>query len=268
MLASTRGPLGLSALTVLDAPPPDTVTAAAEAGFDAIGVRVFPAGDEPAWPMIGDTPLVRETRRRLADTGLTMWDIEVLRLRPDKTLDEQLGILDAGYALGARFVLVNVNDPDAARRLDRLNLLAGEAAARGLTLAVEYMIFTEIKTLGDAVRLVGQIEGPAVVLPDALHTDRSGGTAADLAAVPPGLIAYGQSCDTWMLPRPATEADALAEARTGRLLPGDGDLPLVEFARALPDGVALTVEAPVRALPLAERCRVAYRTLLATLPEA
>ncbi len=268
MLASTRGPLGLSALTVLDAPPPDTVTAAAAAGFDAIGVRVFPAGDEPAWPMIGDTPMVRETFRRLEDTGLTLWDIEVLRLREDKTLDEQLGILDAGHALGARYVLVNVNDADESRRVDRLNLLAGEASARGLTLAVEYMIFTEVKTLADAVRLVRRIEGPAVVLPDSLHAARSGGTLAELAALPPGLVAYAQACDTHSEPPPATEADALVEARTGRLLPGDGDLPLVEFARALPDGVALTVEAPVRDLPLAERCAVAYRRLAATLPEA
>ena len=268
MLASTRGPLGLSAWTVLDAPPPDTVTAAAAAGFEAIGIRVFPAGDEPAWPMMGDTPMVRETRRRLADTGLTLWDIKVLRLREDKTLGEQLRILDAGHALGARFVLVNVNDPDESRRLDRLNLLAAEAAARALTLAVEYMIFTEIRPLQDAVSLVQRIEGPSVVLPDSLHTIRSGGTMADVAQVPPGLIAYAQSCDTHAEPRPASEADALLEARTGRLLPGDGDLPLVEFARALPDGIALTVEAPVRELPLLERCRVAHRKLAATLPVA
>lgn len=267
MLASTRGPLGLSALTVLDAPPPDTVTAAAAAGFDAVGVRVFPAGDEPAWPMIGETPMLRETRRRLADTGLTMWDVEVLRLREDKHLDEQLRILDAGHALGARFVLINVNDPDEARRLERLNTLASEAEARGLTLAVEYMIFTEIKTLGDAVRLVRQVDGPAVVLPDSLHAHRSGGTMAELAALPAELVAYGQSCDTHAEPRPESEAAALIEARTGRLLPGDGDLPLVDFARALPAGAALTVEAPVRDLPLVERCRAAYRKLVATLPE-
>ena len=102
MDASNAGPLGLSALTVLDAPPPDTVAAAAAAGFGAVGVRVFPADDEPPWPMIGNTPTVRETIRRLADTGIMLWDIEVLRLREDKTLDEQLAILDAGQLLGAR----------------------------------------------------------------------------------------------------------------------------------------------------------------------
>lgn len=266
MDATTCGPLALSALTVLDCPPPDTIVAAAQAGFDAIGVRVFPAGDEPAWPLIGDTPMMRETQRRLADTGLTCWDIEVLRLREDKTLAEQMSILDAGHALGARYVLVNVNDPDAGRRLERLNVLAAAAADRGLTLAVEFMIFTEVKTLGDAVALVEQIEGPAVVLPDSLHLARSGGTAAELAALPAGMVAYAQLCDTIADPPPATIADALAEARTGRRFAGDGDLPLVDFVRALPDGIALGVEAPVHEMPLEERCAAALASLKRTLP--
>ncbi len=268
MDATNAGPLGLSALTVLDAPPPDTVAAAAAAGFGAVGVRVFPAGDEPPWPMIGNTPTVRETIRRLADTGIMLWDIEVLRLREDKTLDEQLAILDAGQLLGARYVLVNVNDPDPGRRLARLNVLAGEAAQRSLTLAVEYMIFTEIKTLQDALRLVEQVEGPAVVLPDSLHAFRSGGTPEQLADLAPGLVPYAQLCDTLSDPRPESEADALAEARTRRRFPGDGDLPLVDFVLALPAGTALSVEAPVRDLPLAERCSAALASLRRTLNQA
>ncbi len=268
MDASTCGPLGLSALTVLDAPPPDTVTAAAEAGFDALGVRVFPAGDEPAWPMIGDTPMLRETRRRLDDTGLVLWDIEVLRVRQDKTLDEGLRILDAGHALGARYVLVNVNDPDPGRCLERLNTLAAASAERGLTLAVEFMIFTEIKTLQDAVALVDAIEGPAVVLPDSLHLIRSLGEPSDLAALTATEVPYAQLCDTRREPPPADVAGALFEARSLRRFPGDGDLPLTEIVRHLPAGKALSVEAPVRDRPLGPRCVAALESLRRVLPEA
>lgn len=264
--AATIGPLGLSALTVLDFPPPDTVTAAARAGFDAVGFRVFPAGDEPAWPMIGATPMLAETRRRADDAGILVWDIEVLRLRPDKPLDEHLAILDAGHALGARYVNVNVNDPDVGRRLDRLNLLAAEASQRGLTLAVEYMVFTDVRTLAEAVALVSSVEGPAVVLPDSLHANRSGGTLGELAAVDPALIGYAQLCDTVAEPAPPTPADALVEARTGRRLPGDGDLDLPGFVRALPPGTPLTVEAPVRDLPLDARCAAALASLRRTIP--
>lgn len=268
MAARTPRPLALSALTVLDAPPPDTVDAAARAGFDALGVRVCPAGDEPAWPLLEDTPMRRDIVRRAADAGVQIWDVEVLRLREDKTLDEQLAVLDAGQALGAAYVLVNVNDPDPGRRLARLNLLAGEAAQRGLTLAVEYMIFTEIKTLAAALDLVAQVDGPAVVLPDSLHAARSGGTAAELAAVPAARLAYAQLCDTQAEPAPADEAAALREARERRVLPGDGDLSLVDFVRALPPDLPLGVEAPVRGLPLDARCRRAYERLRAVVDAA
>ena len=42
--------LGISALTVLDAPPPDAVVAAAEAGFDAVGLRFSRPGTNPPGP--------------------------------------------------------------------------------------------------------------------------------------------------------------------------------------------------------------------------
>ncbi|MGV1008604.1 MAG: sugar phosphate isomerase/epimerase family protein [Dermatophilaceae bacterium] len=262
----TSGPLGLSALTVLDAPPPQTVSAAASAGFEYVGVRVFPAGDEPAWPMIGDTPMVRETRQRLADTGIQVWDVEVLRIRPDKDPHEATRILDAGAALGARYVLVNGNDPEEGRLLDRLNTVAAEAASRGITLAVEFMIFTDIKTLRQARALVDKVDGPAVVLADSLHFYRSAGTLTELTGIPSERMPYAQLCDARAEPPPASEAQALAEARTGRVLPGDGDLPLVDFVRALPDGTTLCAEAPVRDLPLEARCARAYASLVRTLP--
>ena len=46
--------LSISHLTVLDATPPELVTAAADAGFDAVGIRVWPAAGEAAFPMLGE----------------------------------------------------------------------------------------------------------------------------------------------------------------------------------------------------------------------
>lgn len=272
MIASTRGPLALSALTVLDASPPETAVAAAAAGFDHLGVRVFPAGDEPAWPMVAAgpgqdaTPMLRETRRRLDDCGISAWDVEVLRIRPDKDPDEALRILDAGAALGARYVLVNCNDPEPARLAERLDEVARAAAERGVVPAVEFMVFTEVRTLARARELVEQVDAPCVVLPDSLHLARCGSGLDELAALPPELLGYAQLCDTRRLPAPVDDRAALLEARTGRVLPGDGDLPLADFVRALPDGLPLAVEAPVRGLPLEERCRRAFQTLESCLP--
>ena len=62
-----------------------------------------------------------------------------------------------------------------------------------------------------------------------------------------------------------TDTPALVrEARTGRLLPGEGVLPLKALVAALPEDLPLAIEAPCRAtadLPAVERAKRAYRAL-------
>jgi sugar phosphate isomerase/epimerase len=257
--------LSISHLTVLDATPPELVAAAALAGFDAVGIRVWPAADEPPYPMLGDTPMLRETLTRLGDTGVRVLDVEVLRLRPDSRHEDALRILDAGARLGARGVLVICNDPDEARLVDRFAAICHAAGDRGMRACLEFMIFSTVRTLGDAVRILDRAAHPAgAILVDALHLRRSGGTPAEVAALPPDRLPYAQLCDGPLEPvRPPVEM-ALAEARTGRLFPGDGELPLRELVDALPSGASLAVEAPVAALagrPPNEVARLAYRAL-------
>ena len=109
----------------------------------------------------------------------------------------------------------------------------------------------------------------ASVLVDALHFSRSGGIPAHIAQVDPALFRYAQICDASPdMPGPGDTQALVREARTGRLLPGEGVLPLAELVAALPDTVPLAVEAPCRAtadLPAVERAQRAYRTLSALL---
>lgn len=251
--------LSLSPLTILDAPPPDQVAAAAAAGFDAAGIRVAPAADEQVWPMLGDTPTMRETLARLADTGIDVLDVELVRLGPDLDRAAVLAVLDAGHRLGARFVLTLGYDHDEARLTDQFGWLCGEAEQRGLRPGLEFMKYSPVQTLAAAVRIVRAAGHPAgAVLVDALHLRRSGGSPADLAQVPDAFLPYGQLCDGPLEPVWPTDEQARAESRTGRLLPGDGQFPLTELVAALPAGGALSVEAPVAAtaaLPPIERAR-------------
>jgi sugar phosphate isomerase/epimerase len=105
----------------------------------------------------------------------------------------------------------------------------------------------------------------ASVLIDALHFSRSGGLPAHVATVDPALLRYAQICDASAdMPGPRDTARLIAEARTGRLLPGEGVLPLRELVAALPAGAPLAIEAPCRAtahLPALERAQRAYRAL-------
>lgn len=266
----TRPRLSLSPLTILDTPPPDQVGAAAVAGFDAVGIRVAPAADERVWPMLGDTPVLRETLARTADTGVRVLDVELVVLRPDLDRDGARAVLDAGHRLGARFVLTLGYDPDEARLTDHFAWLCAQAAERGLRPGLEFMKYSPVQTLAAAVRIVRGAGHPAgAVLVDALHLRRSGGSPADLLDVPAELLPYGQLCDGPLDPVWPTDDQARAESRTGRLLPGHGEFPLAALVRALPAGGMLSVEAPVAALAgldavqRARRARAAAERVLA-----
>jgi sugar phosphate isomerase/epimerase len=63
---------------------------------------------------------------------------------------------------------------------------------------------------------------------DAWHFARSGGSLDQLSALSRGMISVVQLCD-----RIAPEPDAAYVPMAGRLLPGDGELPLVELTRRL-----------------------------------
>jgi sugar phosphate isomerase/epimerase len=109
----------------------------------------------------------------------------------------------------------------------------------------------------------------ASVLIDALHFSRSGGLPAHIGGVDPSLLRYAQICDAGPdRPGPADTPALIREARTGRLLPGEGVLPLKELVAALPRTAPLAVEAPCRVtadLPALERAKRAHRALSALL---
>jgi sugar phosphate isomerase/epimerase len=109
------------------------------------------------------------------------------------------------------------------------------------------------------------------ILVDALHMQRSGGKPADVGAVAPDRLPYVQLCDGPFQPILPDSAVALSEARTGRLFPGDGELPLAELVGVLPAGASLAVEAPVADLAgttVGERTRLAYAALTGLLAKA
>ncbi len=75
-MSGMRRAVGLEHLTLIDVAPPEFVTLAAGAGFDAVGLRIAPVapGEEP-WPMSLGSPMLAETRRRCADAAsrCTRW---------------------------------------------------------------------------------------------------------------------------------------------------------------------------------------------------
>jgi sugar phosphate isomerase/epimerase len=135
-----------------------------------------------------------------------------------------------------------------------------------LQVCLEFAIYTGVRTLAHAADVVVRsMRSNASVLIDALHFSRSGGLPAHVASVDPSLFRYAQICDAGPdMPGPGDTPALVREARTGRLLPGEGVLPLAELVAALPDTLPLAIEAPCRAtaeLPAIERAKRAHRAL-------
>jgi sugar phosphate isomerase/epimerase len=229
--------LFLASATAPAASRADMVRNAAAAGFAGVGLRF---DREPAAP--GE---LGELSRVLSDTGMSVLDIEVIRIgneAPGATAQ----LFDAASALSARTMLTVSDSPDRGATIDRLGELADEAASRNLRISLEFMVFTSIRTLADAVSIVRELNHPAVgILPDALHMDRSNSTVVDLAAAR-RLIAHAQLCDALAVAPVGNDA-LLEEARFVRSMPGEGELDLAAFLGAI-GGAPISVEVQSRAL--------------------
>jgi len=266
--------LSLAALTVLALEPQDMVSCAAEAGYGMVGLRLIPAtAEEPAYPdLIGETPRVRDVARRLADTGVRTLDIEILRLKPDTDVASYRPVLETGARLGARNVLVAGNDPDRPRLVERFAALCDLGAPLGLAMNLEPMPWTDVKTFADALSAVEAAQRDnGAVLVDAIHFDRGGDTPAVLATAPPGRMRYLQLCDA-PAERPRDMSVILQQARSARLMPGDGGLDLRGLLRAAPRGLPIGLEVPMPALvreigavAAARRLREKTESLLASV---
>jgi len=247
----------------LDTGPAETIMAAASAGFDSVGIRITGRRiADPFTPVIGQATAIRDLRQRLDDTGITLSNISAYHFYPDVGHDDLERVMDTVMELGARIVVVNSYDPDEARFIDALAPYCAQAAAGSVRVAIEFMRYSAVKTLTDALRIVTSVGAANLgLLIDPLHLARSGGSPADLAAVDPAKLVFAQLCDAKRIDGDVSESDLRLEARSGRLYPGDGALPLRAFIDALPSHLEIEYEVPRQDLgwlTLDERARVAF----------
>jgi sugar phosphate isomerase/epimerase len=252
----TRVALGLAHLTALELSPPALVAEAARAGFASVGLRVVPATTGgPAYPTRVGTEAHRALKQILAAEGVRVSDIEFIQLTPDIDVQAFAGVFEAAADLGAISVTVSGDDHDHARLTAHFAELCDLAQSFGLRVDLEFMRWRAIGALPQALAIVREADkSNGVILVDALHLTRSGGKAADLISIPDEWLRAAQICDAGA-DVPMTEAAIIAEAREGRLPPGEGALPLGDLLEALPADTFLSVEMPMPVL--ATRARIA-----------
>jgi sugar phosphate isomerase/epimerase len=239
--------IGLAHLTALDLPPPELIAAAARCGFRSVGLRVHPASaGGPAYPTRTGTASHRALAQALRAEGMRLNEIEFIQITPEIDIRSFEPMLEAGGDLGATSVTVSGDDPDPHRLAAHFAGLCDLARPFGLRVDLEFMRWRVVGTLQQAAAVVRRADkANGAILVDALHLSRSGGRPADLATLPVNLLQAVQLCDAGAA-MPANDAETIAEAREGRLPPGEGALPLSELLAALPGDVAVSVEMPSR----------------------
>jgi sugar phosphate isomerase/epimerase len=264
--------LGIEFISVFGLAPVQFVSLAADLGCRHIGMMLTPMADNPlgypAWSLRQDAALRREMLAAMRDRGVSISLGEGFFARPGTDLRDSAADLELMRGLGVERIGTLSIDPDSARAFDQFAALAEMTAALGMDLVIEFgprLAVADLPTAAAAVRHVGRANTKLLI--DTMHLVRSGSAAADLAALDPGMIGYVQLCDA---PLVSNYSDYVEEAKYERMVPGTGELPLLDILKALPPHLAMGLEVPQRGLAKAgmssherlSRCVAAARSLL------
>jgi sugar phosphate isomerase/epimerase len=245
----------------------ELVEVAAAAGFGALTVST-----ELCRRSSLDHPTLR---RHLDEAGVRVTAVDGLPgalpgLAPSAAWSES-EVLDLASALGAGGVNVSHfgGDPSVPRPVlaEALARVAARAAGYGLTVILEFIPGTAVPDLDAAVDIVTRSGAArAGILLDTWHLHRSGGSPAMLTGGAVHAVAGLQLAD-----RRRAQDDEPYVPMTGRLLPGEGELPLAEVVTAvrrarpdLPVGIEIFSEA-LFALPAREAAARAAASLRRTV---
>ncbi|SDB80557.1 Sugar phosphate isomerase/epimerase [Raineyella antarctica] len=217
-------------------------------------------------------------RAILADNGITRWETELLTdWWPDaptrKVSDEQrTGMLRLIEALAGHDLKIGPDESgnpwDRERWAEEFARLAGQTADVGARLAIEFLPWSNLPTIGDGLALVEAAGHPAGgLIIDNWHIERAGTSHDEVAACPVERIVGVELSDA-----DATVVGTFVEDTVfNRRLCGQGDFDLRGLIAALrqagwtgPWGVEI-LSSTYRKLPVAEAARQAYESAKAIL---
>ena len=237
-------PYSLAYLTANASTVPQAVRIAAELGYAYVGLRVQPNGPgAPYQALIGDAAVLRETQAVMRDTGVGVYDLEIIRIGEQFKVAENAALMEIGQTLRAKAVLIAADDTLETRLADNYAHLCEVMRPYGLTADLEFMPWTAVKDAKSALRVIEMAGRPsnAGILVDALHFGRSTTTLQDIADIPHALLHYAQMCDAQAGLNFTTE-ELIHTARQERLLPGEGNIDVSGLFAALPQDLPVSVE--------------------------
>lgn len=264
-----------------DASLVDLIAMASANGCDRVSIFGFngasvlpPRNASLAYPQAVTPQNKREVMQALSDHGVTLDGIEFFPITAEVDFDVYRPALAQAREMGARRAVSHIFIEEDAQVVDRLGTFCALAAAEGLKVSTEFCPMTPGNpSLTRARWLVEQVGADNFGIGlDVLHLIRSGGTPADVAALDPLSIAAVQICDARGT---HASSDYMADVHN-REVPGQGDLPIREFLKAVPAHFPIEVEVPAAhrraaGVTSAEHVRdvlVAARAIIKTLERA
>ena len=224
--------------------PAEAIQVAALTGYRFVGLRLWPnASGAPQQHLLGNPNALRETLAIQKDTGVGVFDLEIIRIGEQFDPHQWDALYDAGAALLAKAILVAGDDPVESRLTENYAHLCEVMKPYGMTADLEFMPWTAVKDASTALRIVRNAGSPnnAGILVDALHFGRSQTSLDDIRAIPRELLHYAQICDAQAGLNFSTD-EMIHTARCERLLPGDGNIDLPGLFAALPSDLPISVE--------------------------
>lgn len=237
----------LEPLTIIGCAPPEMIRIAARTGYDFVSLRLIPMsvpGEYSFFPH--DKELVRQTRRALSETGISVHDIELARIVRGIKPDTYVAAMELGAELGAKHLICSAwtdvrNDRDYV--VECYAEICDLARPFGLTVNLEFPSFSRLTDLAEATDIVRAANCPnAGVLIDTLYIHLSRISPDEIAAIPPKWLHFIHVSDT-VAEIPGTRDELIHIARDERLYPGEGCIDFAAIDAVLPE-VIYAIELP------------------------
>lgn len=226
-------------LSLSDLPARDLVEVAGELSCAGVSLFVRPLPLGPYLDLVTDRAARREVVAALREYDLSVGVIEPFLLNESPDWDGMARTAALAAELGGD-VNALAMDADAGRRRDATGRLAEIARAAGTRLVIEPFSLSPVRTPADALALAEMCGDDVGLNIDTLHVMRTGGSWADIAALPPQRIVHVQISDGTV----EAPEDLASEAVQGRLPPGLGGFELEKLIPVLPAHARIAVEAP------------------------
>jgi sugar phosphate isomerase/epimerase len=221
------------------------VHVAARSGYDYVSLRTICLGlpNEPNYGLARNPAMLRETKVAFAETGIRGLDVELARIVDDVDVKTYLPELEVAAELGIRQVVSSVWSADPDYTTDSLTELCGLAGKVGLTINLEFVTWTPVSTLQDAIAIIREVNQPNCgLLIDTLHFRRSRVGPEELDTIPSAWFHMVHLCDA-PAEIPLKKEELIYTAREARLDPGEGGIDLAAILNRIPE-VPYSLEIP------------------------